>query len=81
MKNNDKHFMVTIVKSVEFRVNMAIVTIVTNVTIVTFGTSGQNLTILTYVNIVTYVIIVTNVTVVTNVMILTCNNSDICDQS
>ena len=56
-------------------------TIVTNVTIVTFGTSGQNLTILTYVNIVTYVIIVTNVTVVTNVMILTCNNSDICDQS
>ena len=72
MKNNDKHFMVTIVKSVEFRVNM---------TIVTFGTSGQNLTILTYVNIVPYVIIVTNVTVVTNVMILTCNNSDICDQS
>ena len=37
--------MVTIVKSVEFRVNMTIVTIVTNVTIVTFGTSGQNLTI------------------------------------
>ena len=51
--------MVTIVKSVEFRVNMTIVTIVTIVTILTIVTIG---TIVTIVTIGTSVTIVTSLT-------------------
>ena len=72
--------MVTIVKIIEFRVN---VTIVTNFNIVRFATDGKDLTNVTYFIIVTIVTFVTNVNIeifVIDVTIFSCN-SDICDQS